>query len=157
MISPPMYGMNRPKKTMTASGATERHPQDPQEEPDREPVERRDDRGPAQVPADARERVVAGRRRSASRRQALADDIAQTHALSPSIMKKKVRNVARIAMVAIAPMVATIARDGGGHPGLEALRRALDRTRPTSGGMSTSASSLLERRQAGAEGVDRLA
>src|SRR6478735_6855017 len=39
----------------------------------------------------------------ASRRQALADDIAQNHALSPSIRKKNVRNVPRIATVATDP------------------------------------------------------
>ena len=41
----------------------------------------------------------------ASRRHSLAEDSTQTQALSPSIMKKKVRNVARSPIVKTIPMV----------------------------------------------------
>ena len=58
---PPMYGMNRPKKTMTARGAGQRHAQDDQEQALRDPVDRRDDGRPAQVAADPLEGDVSAR------------------------------------------------------------------------------------------------
>ena len=103
-----MYGMNRPKKTMTASARRIGHPQDHQEESFHDPVEGGDHRRAAQVAADPLERDVSGGR-IVSRRHVLADAITQTQALSPSIRKKKVRKVARSPMVATVPMLPAIA------------------------------------------------
>ena len=62
----------------------------------------------------------------ASRRQVLADDIAQTHALSPSIRKKNVRKVREDRDGRDRPDAPGDLADAGGQPRLQALRRTLD-------------------------------
>ena len=138
VTNPPMYGMNRPKKTMTASGPARGTPRRTRKSPSAAPSNAAMIAVPRRYPP-TRSRATWPLVVIASRRQVLADESTQTHALSPSIMKKKVRNVPRIATVATVPTsAATACAEAANQPWTPLTTRLI--ANPISGGMDRSAS-----------------